>query len=252
MRTALYGRTVFGAAALLLGVITLIWRDPDTWQSLPILKLGAVVGTCFAIAQIAGGIGMLVPRTARLAAVVLGVVYGLFCVACIPGMIARPTTYAQYGSFFEWFSLVCGAIAVYAVTEANAARSASLGNAARIGIGLCAVSFTLAQIVYLRFTASLVPTWIPPSQMFWTVLTTVAFALAAIAILINRQVRLALQLMTLMIGLFGVFVWIPLLVAHPEAHGNWSEFALNFLIAGAAWLVANVRPVGITVQAAGN
>ena len=71
-------------------------------------------------------------------------------------------------------------------------------------------------------------------------LTTAAFALAAIAILINRQARLAIRLMALMVALFGVLVWIPVLIAHPEAHLNWSEFALTFLIAGAAWAVAGV------------
>ena len=35
--------------------------------------------------------------------------------------------------------------------------------------------------------------------MFWAMLTTIAFALAAIAILINRPARLALRLMTFML-----------------------------------------------------
>jgi hypothetical protein len=100
------------------------------------------------------------------------------------------------------------------------------------------ISFTLAQIIYLKVTVELVPTWIPPNQMFWAILTTIAFALAAIAILINRQALLATRLLTVMLTLFGVLVWIPRLIAHPEAHGNWSEFALNFLITGAAWMVA--------------
>ena len=77
--------------------------------------------------------------------------------------------------------------------------------------------------------------------MFWAMLTTVAFGLAAIAILINRRARLAMHLMTLMLALFGVMVWVPLLIAHPRAHFNWSEFALNFLIAGAAWVVADLK-----------
>jgi hypothetical protein len=47
--------------------------------------------------------------------------------------------------------------------------------------------------------------------------------------------------MTLMLALFGVLVWIPRLIAHPEAHLNWSEFALTFLITGAAWMVADLR-----------
>jgi hypothetical protein len=70
-------------------------------------------------------------------------------------------------------------------------------------------------------------------------LTTIAFALAAIAILVNRQARLAIRLMTLMLALFGMLVWISRLIAHPEAHLNWSEFALTFLIIGAGWTVAD-------------
>ncbi|HEX2661673.1 MAG TPA: hypothetical protein VHM93_02480 [Candidatus Acidoferrum sp.] len=77
--------------------------------------------------------------------------------------------------------------------------------------------------------------------MFWAILTTIAFALAAIAILTNRQTRLATRLLTLMLALFGVLVWIPRLIVHPVAHLNWSEFVLTFLITGAAWMVADLR-----------
>ena len=243
MKTALYGRILFGASAVLFGVIALMWHDADTWQSLISiwrLPFGAIVGSCLMIAQIVGGIGLPFPRTARLASTVLAVVYGLFSLACVPGIIKAPAIFAQYDGFFEQFSLLCGAIAVYAATEPNVARAATLGRAARLGFGLCVISFTLAQVIYLKVTADLVPTWIPPSQMFWAILTTIAFALAAVAILINRQARLALRLMTVMLAIFGVLVWIPRLIAHPEAHLNWSEFALNFLITGAAWMVADL------------
>ncbi len=77
--------------------------------------------------------------------------------------------------------------------------------------------------------------------MFWAILTTIAFALAALAILINRQARVAICLMTLMLVLFGVLVWVPRLIAHPEVHLNWSEFGLTFLITGAVWMVADLR-----------
>jgi hypothetical protein len=137
--------------------------------------------------------------------------------------------------------LLCGAIALYTPTETNAARAVPFGRLARLGLGVCAVSFTLSQLLYLRVTPQLVPRWIPPNQVFWAVLTTIAFALAALTILISRQARLATRLMTLMLALFGVLVWIPRLIAHPEAHLNWSEFGLTFLITGAAWMVADLR-----------
>jgi hypothetical protein len=245
MKTALYGRIVFGASAVLFGVIALMWHDPDTWQNLHEiwrLPLGNLIGACLMAAQIAGGTGMQSPRTARLASVVLGVVYLCFSLACIPSIIAASNLYDRYGgSFFLFFSLLCGAIALYAATEANAPRALVLGRLARVGLGVCAISFTLGQILLPRETADLVPKWIPPNQMFWASLTTVAFGLAAVAILINRQARLATRLMTLMLGLFGVLVWVPRVIAHPEAHFNWSECALTLLITGASWMVADLK-----------
>ena len=244
MKTVLYGRIVFGASAVLFGVIALMWHDADTWQTLSqiwSLPFGIIIGGCLMTVQIAGGIAIEYPGSARLGSIALGVVYLLFSLACIPGILAAPAIYVHYGSFFEQFSLLCGAIALYARTEANEARALAFGRAARLGLGVCAISFTLSQILYLSETAELVPRWIPPNQMFWAVLTTIAFALAAIAILINRQARLALRLMTLMLALFGILVWIPRLIAHPEAHLNWSEFSLTCLITGAAWMVADLR-----------
>jgi hypothetical protein len=245
MKTALYGRIVFGASAVLFGVIALLWHDADTWQNLQhiwSLPVGALIGGSLMTAQIAGGIAMTYPRTGRLAAIVLCVVYLCFSLACVPDIIVASNIYDKYGgSFFQFFSLLCGAIALLAATETNAARAVAFGRLARLGLGVCAISFTLGQALLLRDTAHLVPKWIPPNQMFWAILTTVAFGLAAIAILINRQAKLAMRLMTLMLALFGLLIWVPHLIAHPEAHFNWSEFVLTALITGAAWTVADLR-----------
>jgi uncharacterized membrane protein len=244
MNSSFYGRIVFGTAAVLFSVIALKWHDAETWQTLRqiwSLPAGHIVGECLMAAQIAGGVGIQFPRTSRFATIILGIVYSLFSLACIPAIVAAPTTYAAYGSFFEQFCLLCGTIGLYAANEASPARATVFCRVARLGLGICAISFTLGQIVYLRFTAELVPKWIPPNQMFWAILTTIAFALAAIAILINRQARLVARLMTLMLAMFGVLVWIPRLISHPSSHSNWSEFALTTLIAGAAWMVAESR-----------
>lgn len=243
MKTASYGRFVFGASAVLFGVIALTWHDADTWQNLQniwTLPFGTVIGGCLMGAQIAGGIGALYPRTARLGSVVLCVVYLCFSLACIPDIIAASNIYQRYGgSFFVFFSLLCGAIALYGATALNGPKALVFGRLARLGLGVCAISFTLGQVLLLRETAHLVPKWIPPNQMFWAILTTMAFALAAIAILTNRRARLAIRLMTLMLGLFGVLVWVPYLIAHSQAHFNWSECVLTFLVTGAAWTVAD-------------
>jgi hypothetical protein len=242
MKTALYGRVVFGGSAVLFGAIALMWHDADTWQSLHrILRLpfGTFIGEALMVVLIAGGIGILFARSMRAGSAALVVAYAIFALVCVPGILAAPKVFGEYDGFFEQFCLLSGAIALYAVTNASGARSETLRLMARTGLGLSTISFTLAQIIYPGATVSLVPKWIPPNQTFWADLTTVAFALAAVAMLINVRARLAMRLMALMLTIFGVAVWIPLLVAHPEAHGNWSEFALNFLITGAALMVAD-------------
>lgn len=241
----MYGRIFFGAGTVFFGVIALMWHDADTWQNLRhiwSLPLGTPAGECLMIALIVGGIGIAYPRTERLAAVVLCIVYSCFALACVPDIIAASNIYDRYGgSFLLFFSLVCGAVAVYAATETRAARAAALGRVARIGLGVCAISFMLGQIFFPRGTAQLVPKWIPPSQMFWAILTTVAFGLAAAAILIHWQARLAMRLMTIMLALFGLLIWVPHVIAHPKAHFNWSECAETFLTSGAAWMVAELK-----------
>src|SRR5579862_6173485 len=149
MKAALNGRIVFGASAVLFGVIALKWYDAATWQTLRqiwSLPFGRIIGGCLMAAQIAGGVGIVHPRTAHLASVVLGVTYLFFSLACIPGIISAPAVYEHYGSFFEQFCLLSGAIALYAATEANGAPAAALGRVARLGLGACAISFTLSQI----------------------------------------------------------------------------------------------------------
>jgi len=245
MKTAIYGRIVFGAAAVLFGVIGLMWHDADTWQNLQhiwSLPFGYLVGACLMGSLVAGGIGIVFPPTARAASVVLCIVYLCFALACVPDILAATDIFERFGgSFFQYISMLCGAIAVFAATEVHAARARALGRVMRIGLGACAISFMLGQALLLRDTASLVPIWLPPNRMFWAVATTAAFGLAAIGILIDRQARLAMRFMALMLALFGGMVWVPRLMAHPETHSIWSECVLTFLIAVAVWMVCELK-----------
>lgn len=236
------GRHLFGVAALATGFITLVWHDYHDWDQLRHI-LNATDGPIFlyaaAAAQIFGGAAIPFRRTAKTGAVVIGAVYLVFALLCVPRIIATPKTYDAWGNFFEPFSLVTGAAIVYARLS-SAWAPETLRRIGRILLGICVASFTLEQAFYLGNTASLVPKWLPPSQMFWAEATTVAFALAAVALLTNRRALLATRLLTMMLVLFGLLVWVPLLVAGPHSHANWSETAETFAIAGAAWILADL------------
>jgi hypothetical protein len=75
--------------------------------------------------------------------------------------------------------------------------------------------------------------------MFWAVTTTVLFALTAVALLANRMALLATRLLTMMLVIFGLLVWVPLLLSDPHNHTNWSETAETFAIVGTAWILAD-------------
>jgi hypothetical protein len=51
---------------------------------------------------------------------------------------------------------------------------------------------------------------------------------------------LAARLLTMMLVLFGLLVWVPLVFSDPHNHTNWSENAETFAIAGAAWILADL------------
>jgi len=227
------GRHVFGVAALAFGLITLAWHDYNDWH------LPHYVAYAAAAALMFGGAAIQFRRTSKTGAAVLGAVYLVFVLQCVPRIIATPQIYNSWGNFFEQFSLVTGAAIAYARLPSAWSRE-TLNRIGLILLGICAASFTLEQAIYLHATANLVPKWLPPNQMFWAVSTTVLFALAAVALLANRMALLATRLLTMMLVLFGLLVWVPLLLSDPHNHTNWSESAETFAIAGAVWILADL------------
>ena len=215
------------------GLITLAWHDYNGWH------LPRYIVYPSAAAEILGGAAIQFRRTAKTGAAVLRAVYLLFALRCVPPIVATPRIYNSWGNFFEQFSLFTGAAIVYACLS-SAWSGVRLHRIGRILLGICAASFTLEQAFYLDATAKLVPKWVPPTQMFWAVTTTVLFALAAVALLTNRMALLATRLLTMMLVIFGVLVWVPLLLSDPHNHTNWGENAETFAIAGAAWILADL------------
>jgi hypothetical protein len=228
-----FGRHLFGAAALAFGVMVLAWREYNGWQ-IPRYTAYAVAATL-----VLGGAAIQFRRAAKAGALALGAIYLAFALLCVRAIVAAPQTYNSWGNFFEQFSLLAGAAIVYARLS-PAWSPAAIHRIARIFVGLCVASFALEQAFYLGATASLVPAWLPPSQRFWAIATTVFFALAALALLTNRMALLASRLLTAMLVIFGLVVWLPALIPDLHDHLNWGETVETFAIAGTAWILADL------------
>jgi uncharacterized membrane protein len=156
-------------------------------------------------------------------------------------MIARHAReFLAYSNTAEQLAVAAGALVIYAgAADLAPARAAGLSQAGRSGFGVCAVLFGLAHFVYMNLTAPLVPSWLPPSQVFWGYATGVAAIAAGFAILTGVQARLAAMLLTVMYAAFQPLVHLRMLAASPADHGVWVENATNLVLTGCAWAVAD-------------
>ncbi len=231
------GRYVYGLATFASGVCALVWHNYDALAAVP---HRGILTYILATIEILGGVAVLSPRTARAGAVALGAIYFFFALLGVPLIIKHPLIYNNFGNFFEQFSYVSGALILYACSGPIApARTSRLAKVGYYSFGICVVSFALEQLFYLSATASLVPKWIPPGQMFWAIATTAAFAFVAIALLTGVMALLASRLNTAMLVGFLLLVWLPALFANPHSFVNWSEGLETLAIAASSWIVAD-------------
>jgi len=238
-----FGRHAYGVAAILFGAATMFWHDLNDWQQIKVLGNVPVresVVFVAAAAALVGGFAIQWRKSAQLGALVLGVLYLFLALFWIPPIIHAPLTYDRWGNFFEQFSIFLGALIVYASLASSEPRLAiGAARTGRILFGICVVPFMLEQALHLHVTAGLVPKWVPAGQMFWAITTTIAFGLAAIAILSGRQALTASRLLTVMLLLFGFLIWVPALFADPRSHFKWAENNETLAIAGVSWILAD-------------
>ncbi|MGI8840019.1 MAG: DoxX family membrane protein [Caulobacteraceae bacterium] len=241
-RTAL-GRLVWGLGVMALALVSLAWRDFDLGQPVPKAFPGrAALAYADAAFMLAAGAAVLWRRTAAWGAAALAAYYALVVVVLMNGAVAlaHPGEYGAYSGGAEQLAIAAAGLIVYAANaRIDAALAARLTRLGQLVFGVCALLFGGAHFVYMNLTVPLVPKWLPPGQVFWAYATGVGHIAAGVSILIGVRARLAAILLTVMYAAFTPLVHLPMLLADPSSHVNWSENALNLALTGAAWVVAD-------------
>ena len=237
------GARVFGLGIIALAVVCLAFRDFDFGQSVPqAFPARTALAYAAALFMLISGAAIEWRRTVSWGAGALTVYFALIVVIVMDGrgVVANYSEYGTYSSVASQVAVAAGALIIYAanarIDSTAAARLTRLG---QVVFGVCAVLFGGAHFFYMNLTAPLVPRWLPPSGEFWGYATGVAHIAGGLAILTGIQARLAAILLTIMYASFTPLVHVRMALENPSSHFVWSENALNLILAGVAWVVAD-------------
>ena len=235
------GARIYGLAAINMGVLGLIW---DEWAaggiSISAKLPGHVMLAYVASALLVVG-GVLINWRRAWGAALLTALFTLdLLLLCAPSLVKHISVFGYWDASAEPLALAAAGLIAYAASAGIGSQvSERLEYAGRVAFALCLFSFGWAHFAYLDRTVSMVPGWLPPSQMFWAWFTALAAMAAGLAFISGVQALLAARLLTLMYILFGILVHTPILLAGHTTHFNWAENAVNYALAGAAWIVAD-------------
>jgi uncharacterized membrane protein YphA (DoxX/SURF4 family) len=239
--TSNLGIYVYAVGATFLGILGLVSGDFATqWQNVgPSIPLREPLAYLTAALEVAGGIALLWPRTARAGALTLTILYSIFTLIWVPKAFVNLGNFDPIGNVFEEFSLVAAGLVLCAIFSPAGSSMARRLPFFVLLFGICPISFGIVHIIDMPGLLGAIPSWLPPTRMFWAYATTLGFFGAAVAILTGIKAPLASRLLTAEIVIFELLFWIPNLRAQPRNHFNWSGNAISIAIAGAAWVVSD-------------
>lgn len=248
IRIASAGHVCFAAALIWLGVMGLskgtfvqIWQPVPKWVPArePLAYLCAFV-------SLASGIGLLWQRTATVAARVIFVSLMVWLLAFrLPNLFFETPVVLVAWTFSSTAVMVAAAWVLYIwfADDRDRQRVGFFADGrgmriARVLYGVSLIPFGLAHVMYLDATTVLIPGWLP-----WHValayVTGGAFIVAGLAVTVGVFARLAAALSTLQMGLFGLIVWVPRVLAGTVNEFQWGEFVVTCALTAGAWVVAD-------------
>jgi uncharacterized membrane protein len=227
-KLAPFGRYLFALALAAFGIQHFIYAKFAAGLGPPWIP-GSPLRACFmGAALLVASIRIATNAKTRVTAMLLGLLLFLyFLLLYTPRLAANVHDPAPWTSGAEVLAL-CGAAWVLAGTPVKLGRYL---------YALTLTVFGVQHLIYGRFVATLVPSWIP-GHLFWAYGLGIAFIAATLSIIANIKARLAATLLGVMF-----FTWVFILhfprVASALHNGNeWTSLFVALAMSGGAWIVA--------------
>jgi uncharacterized membrane protein len=227
---------IYGAGALLLGVIGLVTQDfALQWQPVPdSLPLHAVLANLSALLLLAGG-ALLFTRRWREGTLVLGLLYALWALALHgPKVVRQPLDVGVWLGFCEIAGLASAGLLAWAtLAPPEDHRVRRIGH---VVFGTCLLIYGTSHFVYADFSATMIPGWLP-MPLFWVWLTGSGHIAAGLSLITGIAVRLSTTLLAMMVGCFVLLLHVPRVIAAPTSRLEWTMLGVSLSLLGAAWIV---------------
>lgn len=248
IRIASAGHACFAAVMIWLGAMGLskgtfvpVWQPVPNW----VPAREALAYLC-AFISLTSGIGLLWQRTAAIAARVVFASLMVWLLALrLPNLFFQTPVVLVAWTFGSTAVMVAAAWVLYVWFARDRDRQRLGRFAGHTGVriaralyGLSLIPFGLAHFMYLDATTVLIPRWLP-WHTAWAYLTGAAFIAAGLAVTAGVFARLAAALSTLQLGLFGLIVWVPRVLAGSVNEFQWGEFVVTCALTAGAWVVAD-------------
>jgi len=244
MRVTGVGHLLFALGLAGLGVLSLFSGDfPYSWEPVPLWVPGReLLAHLSGILVLAGGVGLLIKRTAGLAAAILAVyLLGWVLVLQAPLAAHAPGDVGAWLGLAESTFLFSGGWILSALlagprTRARVPLLTGEGamRFARVLFGLACLPLGLSHFVYSSVTAGMIPAWIP-AHLGFAYFTGACHFATGLCVLFGVFPRLAATLEAVMISLFVLLLHIPAATAAPASRMMWTMVFVATALAGAVW-----------------
>ncbi len=242
--------TLFAAGLIGLGILALIYGDfALVWQPVaPWVPGRTELAYLSGIVMLLGGIGLLFRATVAWSVRILFPYLILWALLKVPALIVAPKIEGVWLGFGELAVLLAGGWVLFAKLS-DLPEASPLGlltgergvRIARVLFAVWLLPIGLSHFVYVKATIDLVPAWLP-LRVGWAYLTGAGHIACGLAVLFSILPRLAAMAETAMISLFTILVWIPAIATAPSTRMPWTAFFISWIIAAAAWVVAQNIP----------
>jgi uncharacterized membrane protein len=238
--------TLFAVGLIGLGILTLVYADfAMVWQPVaPWIPGRTVLAYCSGLIMLLGGIGLLFNATVAWSVRILFPYLIVWLLLKVPALVVAPGMEAVWLGLGEIAVLMCGGWILFgrlaALPEGSPLAFATGEKSIYFARMLFAVSLLpigLSHIVYVKQTADLVPAWLP-YRNGWAYLTGAGQIACGLGVLLNILPQVAASTEAGLISLFTLLVWGPAIMASPTTRLPWTAFFISWVIASAAWVVA--------------